>query len=325
VLAVDMALSPDGRQVAVVAAGRAGTDQQLTFFASEQATAPPNPEVPCVPGTPNPMPGMGTMPQPPDGMMVPPPIEYRPPNGEVVAVAFDPRGNILVQSREPATLQILTQRVAPIVLSSEVRADQGHRLFHAATANGLACASCHPEGGEDGRVWLFAGLGARRTQSLRGGIMDTAPFHWNGDLPTLDHLMTDVFQGRMGGGPVAREEIRTLGRWLDQVPTIQPSSWHDSAAVDRGRALFESPAVGCIACHRGGDFTIGNSFDVGTGGAFQVPQLHNLAFRAPFLHDGCARTLKDRFTRCGGGDKHGLTSQLSEPQIDDLVAYLESL
>jgi hypothetical protein len=332
VLAVDLALSPDGRQVAVVNAGHAGTDQQLVFYSMEEATEPPpNPEQPCVPGSPIPHPpGQGT----PDGGAPdggpeadggPEPIEYRPPNGEVVAVAYDLQGNVIVQSREPATLQILTQRAAPIVLSTEVRANPGHRLFHGATANALACASCHPEGGEDARVWKFAGLGARRTQSLRGGIMDTAPFHWNGDLPTMDRLMTDVFQGRMGGARVEREEVRALAHWIDSVPNIRTSSWHDRTAVERGRALFENPSVGCVVCHRGSDFTVGTSFDVGTGGAFQVPQLHNLAFRAPFLHDGCAKTLLDRFTTCGGGDKHGVTSQLSRPQIDDLIAYLESL
>jgi hypothetical protein len=332
VLPVDLALSPDGRHVAVVNAGHAGTDQQLVFFSMEEATEPPpNPEQPCVPGSPIP-PGMGGAPDggaPDGGTEVDgggaEPIEYRPPNGEVVAVAYDHLGNIIVQSREPATLQILTQRAAAIVLSPEVRADPGHRLFHVATANSLACASCHPEGGEDGRVWKFAGLGVRRTQSLRGGIMDTAPFHWNGDLPTMDRLMADVFQGRMGGGSVNRDEIRSLARWIDQVPNVRTSAWHGGAAVERGRALFENPTVGCIACHRGADFTVGTSFDVGTGGAFQVPQLHNLAFRAPFLHDGCAKTLLDRFTTCGGGDKHGVTSQLSRPQIDDLIAYLESL
>jgi cytochrome c553 len=315
VLAVDMALSPDGRQLAVVAAGQSGADgPQVLFYNMGDATAPATRDRPCVPGSGTPMP-------PPD----PEPVEYRPPNGEVTAVAFDNRGNVLVQSREPATLQILTRRVAPIVLSNEVRADRGHQLFHNATSGKLACASCHPEGGEDGRTWRFAGLGARRTQSLRGGIMDTAPFHWNGDMPTLDHLMHDVFQGRMSGPSVDREEIRSLARWLDNVPSIKPSSWHTAEAIARGRALFESAAIGCAACHRGRDFTSGATFDVGTGGAFQVPQLHSLAFRAPFLHDGCAGTLTARFTTCGGGDRHGFTSRLGEAQIADLVAYLESL
>jgi mono/diheme cytochrome c family protein len=322
VVTVDMAMAPDGKSLAVVSAGNLG-DQQLIFY-NMATTMVPTPDRPCEPGSPTPP--TGTMPpSPPDDGMGDP-IEYRPPNGQVIAVVYDKRGNILVQSREPATLQILTQRVDPIVLATERKADLGHQVFHAATSGKLACASCHPDGGEDGLTWEFVGLGARRTQSLRGGILDTAPFHWNGDMTSLDHLMHDVFVGRMQGGSVDRERVQALGRWLDQVPTIKPSRWHGGEMVDRGKALFESSATGCTTCHRGADFTNGGSFDVGTGGAFQVPQLHNLAFRAPFMHNGCAKTLADRFgSACGGDDRHGLTSKLSQAQIADLIAYLESL
>jgi mono/diheme cytochrome c family protein len=130
----------------------------------------------------------------------------------------------------------------------------------------------------------------------------------------------------MQGGSVDRERVQALGRWLDQVPTIKPSRWHAGEMVDRGKALFESSATACTTCHKGADFTNGGSFDVGTGGSFQVPQLHNLAFRAPFMHNGCAKTLADRFSSaCGGDDRHGLTSRLTQAQIADLIAYLESL
>jgi cytochrome c peroxidase len=64
---------------------------------------------------------------------------------------------------------------------------------------------------------------------------------------------------------------------------------------------------------------------VGTGGVFQVPSLVGIAYRAPFLHTGCAQTLRDRFAPACGGDQHGQTAQLSDAEIDDLVAYLESL
>ena len=323
VVTVDMAMAPDGRSLAVVSAGNLN-DQQLIFYNMATTMVPTPDKQPCEPGSPTPPTGT-TPPSPPDDGMGDP-IEYRPPNGQVIAVVYDKRGNILVQSREPATLQILTQRVDPIVLATERKADLGHQVFHAATSGKLACASCHPDGGEDGLTWEFVGLGARRTQSLRGGILDTAPFHWNGDMTSLDHLMHDVFVGRMQGGSVDRERVQALGRWLDQVPNVKPSRWHAAEMVDRGKALFESSATGCTTCHRGADFTNGGSFDVGTGGAFQVPQLHNLAFRAPFMHNGCAKTLADRFgSACGGDDRHGLTSKLSQAQIADLIAYLESL
>jgi hypothetical protein len=44
------------------------------------------------------------------------------------------------------------------------------------------------------------------------------------------------------------------------------------------------------------------------------------------MHTGCAKTLTDRFGAvCGGGDKHGTTSQLSAGDVGDLVTYLQSL
>ena len=64
---------------------------------------------------------------------------------------------------------------------------------------------------------------------------------------------------------------------------------------------------------------------MGTGVNAQVPTLIGIAARAPYMHDGCASTLHDRFGDCGGGDRHGKTSHLTATQIDDLVAYLESL
>ena len=67
--------------------------------------------------------------------------------------------------------------------------------------------------------------------------------------------------------------------------------------------------------------------DVGTGAAFQVPSLRGVSWRAPLMHDGCATTLTDRFTSaaCGGGDKHGVTSGLTDAALGDLVVYLQSL
>jgi hypothetical protein len=324
VLPVDLAVSPNGQVLALVAAGHASSDRQLQFFSMSDVSDPPKPGDPCVDGGTVPPPGGGGMTPPPTDP--PAPIDYRPPSGDVIAVAFDNAGNILVQTREPsATLQILTQRAPTIVLADDSRANLGHQLFHSATRGQLSCASCHAEGAEDGRKWTFAGIGARRTQSLRGGVMDTAPFHWSGDERNFEILMHDVFQGRMNGPAVEREQLQALSGWMDTIPGLKTRG-HDDSAIERGGALFRNPAVGCATCHNGADFTNGSSYDVGTGGAFQVPQLHSLAARAPFMHDGCAATLADRFgSKCGGDQRHGNTSQLTPAEIGDLIAYLESL
>jgi mono/diheme cytochrome c family protein len=329
IVGADFALSPDGQKIAVVSIAGADQGNQVTFF---DLNASPVfngggcwPQVDASTVTvvaPGAQSGNDA-----SGMAAP--DTYLPPNGEIVAVAYDARGNVIVQSREPATLQILTQRAPAVTLSTDSRFDSGHQLFHTATTDQVACVSCHPEGGEDGRVWQFQLLGERRTQSLRGGIMDTAPFHWGGDEPNMTMLMTDVFQGRMAGGKVDTQSVGALAAWLDKIPTIPTSPTADTATLVRGQTLFTS--AGCATCHNGPDFTNGQTVSVGTGGtaqAFQVPQLHGLAMRAPYMHDGCAATLHDRFSgaaSCNGGTMHGNASALSEAQLGDLISYLETL
>ena len=56
-----------------------------------------------------------------------------------------------------------------------------------------------------------------------------------------------------------------------------------------------------------------------------MPSLRGLARSAPYLHDGSATTLKERLMRGQAGNKHGQTSTLSSQDIEDLVAYLNTL
>jgi mono/diheme cytochrome c family protein len=249
---------------------------------------------------------------------------------EPVAGAFDGSKQLWVQSRNPAQIRLLsnTPGVARVIDldSQDDRSHEGHRLFHTVTSVGIACASCHAEAGDDGHVWTFPILGPRRTQSLRGGILASAPFHWDGDMTSFEQLMFDVFTGRMAGPRVNTTQIRSVGEWLNVQPALPKSQAPDEHVVARGKALFESPAVGCKSCHDGPLLTNNVNADVGTGKAFQVPALRDLAARAPYMHTGCAKTLRMRFDpACGGGDSHGKTSHLSSTEIDELVAYLETL
>lgn len=307
VLPLDLALSPDGSRIAVVAPGgaRVAGGAQL-FVAPIKGFAE---KVDCSW----------------------PLAELRSAqlNGEAVAVAWTPSGRLLVQSREPAVLFLEDKQIE---LGGGSRYDTGHAIFHAASgvrglevAGGIACASCHAEGGDDGVTWEFEGLGKRRTQTFRGGLSGTAPFHWDGSLPTLRALVDEVFHKRMGGPTLDAPQLAALARYLDAIPTL-PRSPGDAATVTRGKALFEGEAQQCSSCHRGPRLTDNRTVDVGTGGAFQTASLIGLSSHAPFLHDGCARTLRDRFVgACGGAERHGRTAHLSGAQITDLVAYLESL
>jgi mono/diheme cytochrome c family protein len=232
----------------------------------------------------------------------------------------------VVQHREPAELVVGGVMTIPLAMTSV--SNDGLALFHGATGSALACASCHPEGGEDGRVWEFTTEGRRRTQSLRGGLLSTAPFHWRGELADMTALTEEVVVHRMGGEELEPARVASLAQWMDTIPVI-PSSRVADDASERGRVLFNDPSVGCATCHSGPQFTNNSTVVVGyqNFGAMQVPSLRDVWARAPYMHAGCAATLRDRFTNllCGGGDMHGHTSQLAPTQIDDLVAYLQTL
>ncbi|NUO52698.1 MAG: c-type cytochrome [Polyangiaceae bacterium] len=250
------------------------------------------------------------------------------------AIAYAPNGLLVVQSREPAGLSMLENGVviSAIELGGAPRVDTGFELFHgqgsAMSASGLACASCHPEGREDGHVWQFSDVGARRTQSLAGTLAGTAPFHWEGDLATLEALLDEVMMRRMGALPQSAERTDALRTWLESIPPVHtaPALASGTGDVERGRALFGSEETLCTSCHSGPSQTNATTVYVGTGVALQVPSLAGLGTRAPYMHDGCAATLFDRFRpECGGGDMHGFTSHLGEADIRDLVAYMLTL
>jgi hypothetical protein len=250
--------------------------------------------------------------------------------GQATAVAYMTNGTLVVQSREPALVTVIPANAATrvIELQGDSVADTGHDLFHRDAGGGIACASCHAEGAEDGHTWNFTGQGVRRTQALHVGLAGTAPFHWAGDESDINVLMEDVFVGRMGGVHQSEPRVASLTKFLFALkPPTASRDLSDPAAM-RGKALFESAAIGCTNCHAGAKLTDNKSYDVGTSGGakLQVPSLRGVGYRAPFIHTGCATTLRDRFDpACGGGAKHGNTADLSPTQVDDLVAFLQTL
>lgn len=240
-----------------------------------------------------------------------------------LAVAYAPDGALFRQSTHPHGVWSFEGR--GVELAGPDNFDAGHDLFFGDAGAGISCGSCHLEGGEDGLTWIFQDLGARRTQDLRGGIMDTAPFHWQGDMRDLDHLIDEVMGTRMGGPLLSADYVMALRRYIESLRHPATPATDNYAALQRGRAIFESDETACASCHAGAALTSAGSHDVGTGFAAQVPSLRGLNLRAPFMHDGCAETVRDRFDPECGGDNHGRVDHLDARGMDDLVAYLESL
>jgi cytochrome c peroxidase len=120
----------------------------------------------------------------------------------------------------------------------------------------------------------------------------------------------------------------------------------------RGLRLFAGKAR-CIACHTGFAFTDHNFYDIGLpdGGkapdrgrgkeiglaaadhAFKTPSLRELAWTAPYMHNGALATLEDvvRFYEGGGVDRPTRAKDLPGPLVltdaerADLLAFLETL
>jgi len=150
---------------------------------------------------------------------------------------------------------------------------EGRRLFFSATdpsmtvpGGGLACESCHLEGGNDGNVWQFA-FGPRKTPSLLGRqIKETPPYHWDGTETDFTSFFQETVQVRMGGLGVSQEQQSQITGYLEGLhtpdnPFIQPGGL--TPAQQAGKALFAGKAA-CIACHSGPQLTDNGFHDVGT-------------------------------------------------------------
>jgi hypothetical protein len=333
VLPVDIALSPDQTSIAVAAPGNAfmsSANISALFHFRLDGTGPSFVPAVSPPETPPPPPGptaTGSVSNGPGAV-----VSSLPNFGasQAIAVAFDAAGDLLVQVREPAQLLILAATddsvKATIALSTTSRDDTGHDVFHTLAGALVACASCHPEGREDGHVWLLDG-NPRRSPSLLGTIAGTAPYHWPGDEADMTALANDVYTRRMNGAQLVAAQSGALQSWVESLPAPPPPTWVDPAAAQRGEALFVRSDVQCSTCHSGPKYTDNQTVDVGTGGAFQVPPLVGVGWRPPFLHDGCAATLAARFDPSSVCDtpQHGSTSSLSSDDISDLVSYLQTL
>jgi cytochrome c peroxidase len=102
-----------------------------------------------------------------------------------------------------------------------------------------------------------------------------------------------------------------------------------SESAMRGQKIFEK--AGCASCHSGPLYTDMQKQNVGTGKGldkdrpFDTPTLVEVWRTAPYLNDGRAATIEEVLTKHNTGDKHGVTSNLTETEIKDLAEFVLSL
>ncbi|HYL76415.1 MAG TPA: hypothetical protein VEU96_19540 [Bryobacteraceae bacterium] len=229
---------------------------------------------------------------------------------------------------------------------------RGEQLFYSARfafARQFSCSSCHLDGVTDGLSWDLEqdgfGLDIVSTRPLEA-LAESAPYKWSGTNPDLETecgVRSEQYFFRSQG--FRGKELSDVVSFLKSIPT-RPNrnrlpNGSFSPAQTRGKTIFERkitkdgriilPILQCPACHFGPAFTSNRLANVGTrqktdrSGTFDTPQLINACYKPSYLHDGSARTLKELFTVFNPRDLHGITSDLSPAELDDLVEYLKTL
>jgi len=217
---------------------------------------------------------------------------------------------------------------------SKVR--RGEQLFHDADIcfqKWQSCATCHTDARADGLNWdlLNDGMGnPKNTKSLLRAHA-TPPVMASGvraDAETAVRAGIQYIQFMEG----PEEDARAIDAYLKSIKPV-PSPFRTDGRLThdarRGKKVFRK--AGCAECHSGRLYTDRQPYNVGTGlGAqqaweFDTPALIEIWRSAPYLHDGRSATLRDVITLDNPEDRHGTTSDLTDAERDDLIAFLQSL
>jgi len=276
------------------------------------------------------------------------------------ALAIDKSGKrLLAANRLDDTISIIdtdSDRVIRTIALSEGaprdRVARGEVLFHSATRTfqqQFTCESCHPDHGFDGLQYDLEpdGLGENivDNRNLRD-VADTAPFKWDGsNLDITTQCGTRTAKWIVRTGWLSSSQVVDLAAYIRSLkPVVNPYRAPDGQLTEaqlRGKELFERTTLNdgtplaerdrCHFCHAGPKYTDGRQFDVGTKGPrdrnpqFDTAHLVNVFESPPYLHAGRAATLEEIWTVHNLDDTHGISSDWTKQQLNELIEYLKSL
>jgi DNA-binding beta-propeller fold protein YncE len=210
----------------------------------------------------------------------------------------------------------------------------GRILFHTSNdrriaEDGRACASCHPDGRDDGLIWPTP-EGPRQPPMLAGRLEGTAPYSWGGEHKTIEEHIKRTLK-RLRGRGLEERHVGALAAYINSIEGPRRRAVPEpDPLVARGRAIFSSMDAGCTNCHREDTaLTDGSLHDVSSSAradqtsVFETPSLRFVGGTAPYFHDGRFANLRDLLyaTR----KTMGSTTHLGEEDMAALEAYLTSL
>src|SRR6478735_269980 len=210
-------------------------------------------------------------------------------------------------------LVVLALLMMPLPAASQTNnalIEQGRALFNdpKLSASGqVSCATCHPMNGHtDNKTYVGLEVVAdgdprgRSTPTMWGAGTRQAEWSWAGNIPSIETNIRGIIVNRMKGAEPSKETLDALAAYVKSLPN-GPAPFlnndgmpRDTAPADvkRGFALFSGKA-GCATCHSPVAYDKKGPEDVGSGGAFKVPALRNVARTAPYFHDGRFKTLEE--------------------------------
>jgi cytochrome c peroxidase len=210
----------------------------------------------------------------------------RAPSRDTMALATTAHGKIRLAKGEEKRILDAVDTATSQTANDQLVA-QGRRMFRnpALFNNGETCQTCHAEGSASPRLGTIThdrqadtsvlpapptNFDGPRDPPALWDVAKTAPYFWNGNVPTLAGAVMGVVKGHMKlfstGACAARatadcdaEAARRIAALTAYVKTLQPpaTAFDEgtlSPAALRGEKLFQGKG-GCIECHGGPQFT----------------------------------------------------------------------
>jgi DNA-binding beta-propeller fold protein YncE len=262
--------------------------------------------------------------------------------GRPLAVSWQPGGQAVVVNSLLDALQIVDGasgrllRTIPLGASApSTPVRRGEALFydaHRSRHQWFSCSTCHVDGHTCGLNFDTLNDDSfgnpKLTPTLRG-VTHTGPWTWHGWQKDLGAGVEKSFTTTMYGPRPSADEIQDLLAFLATLEHPIPPRTKLDEAIARGRMLFKDKA-GCMHCHRGDHYTSPGTYDVGLepdGSPYRLwnpPSLRGLWDRGPYLHDGRAKTLEELL------DMHHVPEKLGGEALEveekkDLIRFLKSL
>jgi YVTN family beta-propeller protein len=225
---------------------------------------------------------------------------------------------------------------------------RGEMLFHDATRSfnqWYSCNTCHSDGHTNGldfdtmndgwQDFSTAHLRSRKKVPTLRRVAETGPWTWHGWQKSLEDAAFESFTKSMQGARPSGDDVKAVAAYLGTLDFPRnPHRGPDgslSAGARRGEAVYRSPKAACNNCHGGPELSDGRVHVVGLEErgdvykGYNPPSLRGVYDKDPYLHDGRAATLREALTKGHNPDDVTGLGEISDEEMNDLIAYLKSL